>query len=203
MTGPTKDSLQRLVFQSRQDWRNWLQAKHEKVKAVQLVIYKKDSGQPKLTYTDAVEEALCFGWIDNRANRLDNERYLVQFSPRQPKSIWAKSNKIRVEKLIAQGLMTKAGLKVIERAKKDGSWDSLNEIDELILPQDLQSALDNNPSTSQYFAALSVSSKRAVLWWMASAHRTETRQKRIQEVITSLQAGRDPLLKKPINLAKV
>ena len=99
--------------------------------------------------------------------------------------------------------MTEAGLKVIEQAKKDGSWDSLNDIDELILPQDLQGALEKNPSASQYFAALNDSLKRAVLWWVASARRPETRQKRIQEILTSLQTGRDPLLKRPINLAKV
>jgi uncharacterized protein YdeI (YjbR/CyaY-like superfamily) len=203
MTGHKKDLFERFTPQSRQDWRNWLQANHDKAKGVWLVFFKKHSGQAKLTYSDAVEEALCFGWIDNRPNKLDEERYLQQFSPRQPKSTWAKSNKIRVEKLIAQGLMTEAGLKVIEQAKKDGSWDSLNEIDELILPPDLQAALDSHPTASQYFGALSTSLKKGILWWMASAHRPETREKRIHEIITSLHAGQDPLYKRPINLAKV
>jgi len=193
MTETKNEGLERFTPQSRQEWREWLATNHDKTKGVWLVFYKASSGQVQFTYEEAIEEALCFGWIDGRPNKLDEDRYLQRFLPRQPKSTWAKSNKIRVEKLIAEGLMTEAGFKVIERAKKDGSWDSLNEIEDLILPPDLRQALNADQKALKYFESLSKSVKKQILWWMAGPRRPETRRKRILQIVNSLQAGRNPL----------
>jgi uncharacterized protein YdeI (YjbR/CyaY-like superfamily) len=151
---------------------------------VWLIYYKKESGKPRVAYDEAVEEALCFGWVDSRPNALDEERYMQLFSPRKPKSPWSKLNKERAEKLIEQGLMTAAGLGKIEAAQRDGSWNRYDAVEDLTMPDDLASALAANPTANANFNAFSSSSKKVILWWIASAKRPETRLKRIQETVT-------------------
>jgi uncharacterized protein YdeI (YjbR/CyaY-like superfamily) len=141
-----KETPEIFFAENRQAWRDWLSLKHDRSNGIALVIYKKASGRTNLSYAEAVEEALCFGWIDSRANKLDDGRYLLRFVPRKPGSTWAASNKERVSRLIAQGLMTEAGLKVIERAKQDGSWDSINDIENLKLPPEVEKALKSEPA---------------------------------------------------------
>lgn len=167
----------------RQTWRNWLLDNHASSKGVWLVYYKKNSGRPSISYAEAVEEALCFGWIDSRPNTLDAISYKQLFSPRKPKSPWSKINKERVSKLTQAGLMTEAGLAKIELAKKDGSWNFYDNIEEIELPPELIQALEQNPKANDYFQAFSPSSKKVILWWIASARRPETRQKRIEETV--------------------
>ena len=167
----------------RDEWRAWLAEHHAAEKGVWLVIDKKASTEPSVTYDEAVEEALCFGWIDSRTRGLDDFRYLQTFTPRKPGSIWAATNKVRVERLIAEGRMTPAGLALIEAAKADGSWDALNHIDALEFPDDLLGALAANPEAQRYFDAFPDSAKRAALFWVTSAKRPETRAKRIAETV--------------------
>jgi uncharacterized protein YdeI (YjbR/CyaY-like superfamily) len=167
----------------RQEWRAWLEQNHATASGVWLIYYKKETGKPQVAHDEAVEEALCFGWIDSVANKVDTDSRLQMFSPRNPKSPWSGLNKRRIEKLIEQGLMTAAGLAKIEAAKQDGSWYSYDAIETLTVPEDLALALSANADADKYFAAFSPSSKKMILWWIASAKRPETRQKRIEETV--------------------
>ncbi len=150
-----------------------------------LILYKKGSGTPGVTYEEAVEEALCFGWIDSVTNRLDGERFMQLFTPRKRKSPWAKSNKERVERLLAAGLMAPAGLAAIEAAKRDGTWTALDGIEDLQVPDDLAAALAANPAAEARFAAYSASTRKQLLWWVVSAKRPETRQRRIARIVAA------------------
>jgi len=168
---------------TREAWRKWLEAHHASAPGIWLIYDKKSTGRRRLTYAEAVEEALCFGWIDSRPNKIDDDHYKQLFSPRKPGSVWSRINKERIEKLIAQGLMTPAGLVLVEAARKDGSWNTLDAIDEMKVPPDLAAALAANPEADQYFSAFSNSSKKIILWWIESAKRPETRSKRIEETV--------------------
>jgi uncharacterized protein YdeI (YjbR/CyaY-like superfamily) len=161
----------------RDEWRQWLAANHSTATGIWLIYYKKESGRPRVSYDEAVEEALCFGWVDSRPNAIDDEKFKQLFSPR-------KINKARVEKLIAEGRMTPAGLAKVEAAKQDGTWSALDEVEELKVPDDLQGALDANPTAKQYFDAFPPSSKKNILWWIESAKRPETRAKRVEETVS-------------------
>jgi uncharacterized protein YdeI (YjbR/CyaY-like superfamily) len=179
----TKAEVEQFYARDRQEWRAWLQAHHATAPGVWLVYYKKESGKPRVAYADAVEEALCFGWIDSRPNALDDERYMQLFSPRKPKSPWSKLNKERVERLIAQGLMTPAGLEKIELAKRNGTWEQYDTIEDLTVPDDLAAALAANADAQRYFDTFPASSKKNILWWITSAKKPETRQKRVEETV--------------------
>jgi len=144
----------------------------------------KNTGQPRVEYDEAVEEALCFGWIDSLPRKLDDERSMLLFTPRKPKSGWSKLNKTRVEKLLAAGLMTEAGLEKIEMAKQNGAWTALDAVESLAVPPDLQAALDANPTACGHFKQFSNSARKGILQWTESAKRPETRQKRIAETVT-------------------
>ena len=176
-------SIEREQFQadSRAAWRAWLEEHHDTSPGVWLVSYKKGSGKPGVSYPEAVEEALCFGWIDSRPNALDDERYMQRFSPRKPDSPWSALNKRRITKLIDDGLMTPTGMAKIEAAKRDGTWNADDEIENLTVPNDLKQALAVHDKAADHFAAFSDSSKKQILWWIASAKRSETRAKRIEE----------------------
>src|SRR5579883_642961 len=178
------NQLETFYAKDRKEWRAWLEKNHQTSPGVWLIYYKKNSGKSRVPYDEAVEEALCFGRIDSRPNALDDERYMQLFSPRKPKSVWSKLNKQRVEALIQQGLMTEAGLQKIELAKQDGSWNKLDAIEELEIPEDLKNALEANEPANTYFNAFSNSSKKNILWWIESAKRPETRLKRIEETVT-------------------
>ena len=179
-----KDDLPSFHAHNRQEWRVWLEEHHTAAPGVWLIYYKKASGKPSISYDEIVEEALCFGWVDSRPNALDDERAMFLISPRNPQSPWSRINKQRVENLIEQGLMTEAGLAKIEAAKQNGSWNQYDDIEDLIIPDDLQTALDANPVAQTNFAAFPPSSKKTILWWIASAKRPQTRAKRIEETVT-------------------
>lgn len=168
---------------SPQHWREWLQAHHAERQSVWLVYHKKKSSTPSLTWSQAVDEALCFGWIDSRAQPLDDERYRQFFSRRKPSSGWSKINKAKVERLIAAGLMTPAGLASIEEAQQNGAWTLLDDAEELRLPADLAQPLQARPPAAGYFESLSRTAKRNILQWLALAKRPATRQKRIAEIV--------------------
>jgi uncharacterized protein YdeI (YjbR/CyaY-like superfamily) len=170
---------------SPQHWREWLQAQHATRQSVWLVYYKKAANQPTLTWSQAVDEALCFGWIDSQAKPLDGERYQQYFSRRKPTSGWSKVNKEKVARLIAEGRMTAAGLASIEVAQQNGSWTLLDEATALLLPADLALALQNVPAANSYFSSLSKSVRQNMLQWVALAKRPATRQQRIAEIVES------------------
>jgi uncharacterized protein YdeI (YjbR/CyaY-like superfamily) len=180
---PTSATITLFYAPDRRAWRAWLEQHHATAPGVWLIYYKKGSGKPRVAYADAVEEALCFGWIDSRPNAIDEERYMQLFSPRKPHSIWSRLNKQRAEKLIAEGLMTSAGMAKIEAARADGSWDTYEAVEALTMPSDLKKALAANPTARKNFAAFSNTSKKIILHWVASAKRPETRARRIEETV--------------------
>jgi uncharacterized protein YdeI (YjbR/CyaY-like superfamily) len=164
----------------RASWRSWLAANHATARGAWLVTWRRGHG-PVLEYQDAVEEALCFGWVDSTAGRVDERRSKLYFAPRKPGSGWAATNKVRVEKLLAAGLMAPAGIAVVERAKADGSWTSLDAIEQGLIPDDLAAALAAQPPAARNFEAFPKSARRAILVWIASAKRPETRAARVRE----------------------
>lgn len=143
---------------------------------VWLISFKKATGKPRLEYDEAVEEALCFGWIDSKGNKLDEERSLLWFAPRRAGTGWSKLNKTRVENLIAAGQMTPAGLVKVEAAKQDGSWNALDSVEALEIPPDLKKALAADRTARQYFDAFHRSVKRGILEWIASAKNIRANQ---------------------------
>jgi uncharacterized protein YdeI (YjbR/CyaY-like superfamily) len=166
---------------SRAEWRAWLEANHTRTQGVWLVSYKKATGKPRVEYEEAVEEALCFGWIDSKANTLDDERSMLWMAPRKPRTGWSKPNKERVERLLAAGLLAPAGLAKIEAAKQDGSWNALDAVEALEIPPDLAAALAALPNARANWDAFPRSAKRGILEWIANAKTPATRAKRIEE----------------------
>jgi len=164
---------------SRKAWRSWLEKNHAKSPGIWLVYNKKSSGKSKLVYNDAVEEALCFGWIDSTMRPIDEEKYMQRFTPRKAKSGWSGLNKKRIEKMIEQGLMTQAGLDKIEEAKQNGSWESLDHIDALQLPEDFEKALAKNKKAKKNFEKFPTFTKKMFLYRINSAKTAATRKERI------------------------
>lgn len=165
----------------RAAWRAWLIAHHATARGVWLVTYRTSSGRPRLAYDAAVEEALCVGWIDSTGGTLDAERGLLWFAPRSPRSGWAGSNKARIERLRAAGLMLPAGLATVAEAKRRGTWTLLDDAEALVVSPDLADALDTQPLARSNWDATSPSSRRTWLGWIAQARRPETRARRIAE----------------------
>lgn len=163
------------------EWRDWLAANHTRAEGVWLITWKKSAGKPTISYEESVEEALCFGWVDSKGNKLDDERTMLWFAPRKAGSGWSRPNKARVERLIAQGRMTPAGLAKIEAAKADGSWALLDAVENLEVPDDLAAEFDNYPAARANFDAFPRSARRGILEWIVQAKRPETRAKRIAE----------------------
>ncbi len=179
---PQADAPQNSVHPlDRAAWRSWLQANHQRNEGVWLISYKKATGQPRLEYDDAVEEALCFGWIDSKPNKLDQQRTMLWFAPRKAGSRWSRLNKQRVERLLAAGQIMPAGLAKIAAAQQDGSWNALDEIEDLLIPPDFAQALSEYPQAAAYFEAFPRSVKRGILEWIAAAKKPETRAGRIAE----------------------
>lgn len=168
---------------SRAKWRAWLSAHHGRSTGVWLVLRTRPDGRKTLSPSDAVEEALCFGWIDSTLRRIGEGRSALRFTPRRAKSPWATSNKRRIRSLTARGLMRAPGLRAVERAKGDGSWTALDSVERLRVPPDLARALAAVPAATRNFAALTPSARKSRLWWIESAKRPATRARRISETV--------------------
>lgn len=168
---------------SRQEWRNWLLKNHRSRQSVWLIYYKIKSGRPTVKYSDTVDEALCFGWIDSKAKPIDDTSFMRFFCKRKANSVWSKINKEKVEYLIADGLMSDAGFESIEIAKQNGLWSILDTAESLEIPDDLEIGFEKTPDSKDYFLGLSRSDKRNILQWLVLAKRMETRQKRIFEIV--------------------
>ena len=171
----------RVQIESREEWRAWLEVNHESAESIWLVTYKKASGGRYVSYDAVVEEALCFGWIDSLRRRLDDERSILLLSPRKPGSAWSKVNKDRVERMKAAGKIRPAGLRKIEQSKVDGSWEFLDDVEALVIPDDLAAALAEYEDAGENFVAFPRSVKRGILEWIKQAKRAETRSKRVRE----------------------
>ena len=168
---------------SRKEWRQWLMKNHTIKETIWLFLAKKGSGLPSLTMGEAVEEALCFGWIDSTAGKVDENYFKVSFSPRNPKSKWSKINKDRVAALIKSRKMKAPGLKVIRLAKENGQWEALDSIEKLECPPDLRKAFSKNKKARTNFEKFPPSARKAILNWIISAKQTETRTKRVNETV--------------------
>ncbi len=181
--------LREIHPKTRAGWRSWLEKNHARCDGVWLVYYRTSTGRRGLSWEDAVREALCFGWIDSKVKPIDGERYKQIFTPRKPRSVWSKINRQHIAELTESDLMTDAGLRAVDVAKMNGAWSLLEPVDALVVPADLESALQGSNRARQAYQALSNSAKRAVLYPLYSAKREETRAKRLADALASLEGG--------------
>jgi len=177
-----------LPFENKKKWADWLARQHDKSIGVWLKLAKKNSGIPSITYDEALEVALCYGWIDGQKGSFDEQYWLQKFTPRGQKSIWSKINTEKAEKLIASGKMNPAGLRAVEAAKKDGRWEAAYASQKHIsIPEDFQAALDKNQKARIFFATLKSAERYSFLFRIQTAKKPETRAKRIRQFIEMLE----------------
>ncbi|MDN3692389.1 YdeI/OmpD-associated family protein [Chryseobacterium tructae] len=172
-----------IIIHTRQEWRDWLMQNHRSCQSIWLICNTKKSGLPTVSWSELVDEALCFGWIDSTRKTVDSNSFMQSYSKRKIKSNWSKINKEKVQKLIDEGLMQPAGLESIDIAKQNGSWTSLDNVEELLIPYDLENAFTAYDGSKDYFLGMSKTVKKMMLYWVTFAKRPETRQKRINELV--------------------
>jgi uncharacterized protein YdeI (YjbR/CyaY-like superfamily) len=181
------DTLPTLFFPSQQDWEAWLAEHHSEIKGTWLKIAKKETGIASLSYAEALDSALCYGWIDGQKDSFDSQYWLQKFTPRGPRSGWSKINCEKAETLIAAGRMQPEGLRQVERAKTDGRWDAAyHPQSSITVPDDLQHELDNNPQAQQFFNTLDSRNRYAILYRLQTAKKPETRAARLQKFVAML-----------------
>jgi uncharacterized protein YdeI (YjbR/CyaY-like superfamily) len=185
---------------SRAAFRAWLEEHHTNETSLWLVIFKKDSGVPSITYDEGVDEALCFGWIDSSISKRDEASFYQYFARRKPKSNWSRVNKEKVARLTEQGLMRPAGQAMIDLAKHTGTWTALDDVENIVIPSDLQAALELIPRAHEYFMAFPRSAKRGILEWLMNAKTEATRSKRIAEIVS--QAEQNERANQPRQITK-
>jgi uncharacterized protein YdeI (YjbR/CyaY-like superfamily) len=186
-----KKQVKPRLFRDHEAWRRWLAANHDKASEIWLAYYKKGTGKKSVTYEEALDEALCYGWIDSVVRALDAERYIQRWTPRKPGSIWSAANKKRLARLSAEGRMCEAGLAKVRAAKRDGSWTTIDAIDRSReTPAELLDALAAKPGAREKFDALSPSQRKLWGWWIQSAKRVETKNRRIEAAVEWILAGR-------------
>jgi len=176
--------------ETRAQWRAWLALHHDAVPGIWLVTWKKATGRPRPTYDDVVEEALCVGWVDSLPRTLDQERSQLLVTPRKPGSNWSRLNKQRIDRLSAAGLMLPAGLAVVEAARLDGSWTALDQVEDLVEPAALRTALDERPDARRAWDQFPRSTRRAILEWIGNARTPATRERRIAMTVDEAAVGR-------------
>lgn len=182
-----------LYFAGAGEWRKWLEQHHDQEKGVLLLLYRKDTGKRNFSYPEALEEALCFGWIDSRMKKVDDERFVLRFTPRKPDSIWSQVNRNHVERLIKAGKMTAAGFAIIEEAKKRGTWQRAytNRVSTEI-PSDLEQALQENQTARDNFHRFANSYRNTYIYWLNEAKTESTRKKRIAEIVKRSADNKKP-----------
>lgn len=183
------DEMPLLELPDRDAWRAWLSANHGSSSGVWLAVGKKGGRVTSLGYEAAVEEALCFGWIDSIVRALDGDRFRQVFTPRKPSSTWSASNKARVERLMAAGVMEPAGLAAVEVARANGTWTLLDDVEQLNVPEDLATALAGDPDAAREFEAFPASARKQILWWIGSAKQPATRESRVAETVRLAAKG--------------
>ena len=179
-----KDLVKAQLFKNKLEWRKWLEKNHDTQTEVWLVHYKKISNKKSISHIQAVKEALCFGWIDSKLKRIDEERFILRYSPRKEKSVWSKINKETAERMIISGEMTEAGLEKINLAKKQGTWESAytNKVKER-LPSDLKNGLNKDKVAWDNFKNFANSYRNMYIGWVKNAKTKVTRKKRISKVV--------------------
>lgn len=184
------DDVPVMAFETQHDWRAWLEEHHAEPSGVWLKVAKKESGISSVTYAEALEIALCYGWIDGQKRAFDDRFWLQKFTPRRPKSIWSRVNRDKATALIAEGKMRPAGLRQVELAQRDGRWDAAYSSQRTItVPDDFQIALDTNPEAREFFGTLDSANRYAILWRIQTAKKPETRAARITTFIEMLSKG--------------
>lgn len=178
-------SLEELYFENDKEWRNWLHENHSQSEGVYLIFYKVDHDMPSMRWEEAVRVALCYGWIDSTVKSLGNGKRRQYFCPRKPKSVWSKVNKNHLKELEAEGLIHESGHKAIAIAKENGSWTELDDVENGVVPEDLQKAFDQNIAAFENFQGFTHSQRKSYLYWLHHAKREATRQKRIKQIITN------------------
>ena len=168
-----------LLVESQEEWRTWLEQNHVSSPGVWLVSWKQATGKPFVPYSDSVDEALCYGWIDSRVNTLDDERAMRLFTRRNPKSPWSRINKDKAVRLMRTGRMAESGASIVAAAQSNGAWTVYDEIEDLVVPPDLAAALAANETAQTRFDNFPPSSKKNILWWIKSARKPETRAARV------------------------
>lgn len=176
-------------FKNDKEWRKWLHQYHNNSEGIYLIFYKVDHEMESMRWEEAVRVALCYGWIDSTVKSLGEGKRRQYFCPRKPKSVWSKVNKDHIKELTEQGLMHESGLAVIEAAKKNGSWAALDDVENGVVPQDLQKAFDTHKVAFQNFQNFTRGQRKSYLYWLNQAKREETRQKRITEIIKMCAAN--------------
>ncbi len=189
----TKAVYESIYFPNRAAWREWLAANHAGSPGITMVYDRKGAGTERLSYEEAVEEALCFGWIDSVGSKIDARRTGLRMTPRKQGSAWSTVNKGRIERLLADGLMHPAGQTKIDAGKRDGSWDIYDQIEHLTPPDDLAAALAADEAAGAGFTAFSPSRRKAILLWVATAKQTATRARRIAVIVADAREGRSPM----------
>jgi uncharacterized protein YdeI (YjbR/CyaY-like superfamily) len=184
-------------LETRQAWRAWLGEHHATSAGVWLVSWKASTGRPRVTYDEAVEEALCVGWVDSRPGSIDDERSRLWFAPRSPGSAWSRVNKERVERLLAAGLVLPAGLAVIKAARASGAWNRLDDVEDLVVPPDLAAAFEAHPGAQEQWEGFPRSEKRRLLEWITQARTEPTRAKRVTETAAKAAVGERANLWRP------
>ena len=185
----THKGISSYYARDRQSWRYWLEKNHAREQSLWLIIFHKTSDKLSEYYDESVEEALCFGWIDSKANKRDHESYYLLFAKRKPQSNWSRLNKERVSRLMEKGLIAPAGLKVIVEAQNNGTWTALDDVENLVIPEDLQIGFSAFPGSSVHFASFPDSVKKGILQWILNAKHEATRKKRILETASLAQKG--------------
>jgi uncharacterized protein YdeI (YjbR/CyaY-like superfamily) len=186
------DPLKTFYPKNNEAWRKWLEKNHQNEQSVWVIYYKVKSNMPTVKYTDAVDIALCFGWIDSKQLPIDDEKHMQFFSKRKPKSVWSKVNKAKVDRLIAEGKMTKAGFESIEIAKQNGSWTILDNAENLVIPKELEKEFKKYKNGKANFLNFSRTDKRNILQWLTLAKRAETVQNRVAEIASLAEQGLKP-----------
>ncbi|TDS17298.1 YdeI/OmpD-associated family protein [Sphingobacterium paludis] len=184
--------IQQIHFSDATAWRKWLLENHATADGVWMICFNKKSGRPSVPWTEAVDQALCFGWIDSIKQSVDEHSSVQFFGKRKAKSTWSKINKQKIEQLIASGLMAAAGFRAIAIAKENGSWTVLDEVEAFHIPADLEAALMKAPEAYSFFSNLSKSSRKALLQWTVLAKKPETRRRRIEEIAAAAALGTKP-----------
>lgn len=185
-----KDNKPIHYFKNQKEFEKWLQKNFSKEDAIWLRLYKKNSGAKSINYAEALDVALCYGWIDGLVNKYDEDSYLQRFTPRRPKSLWSKKNVEKVERLIAEGKMKVPGLNEVEKAKADGRWAAAYDSHRTMeIPADLKKFLNKNKKANVFFDSLNKTNKFAIVWRLQTAKKPETREKRMKAIIEKLKNG--------------
>jgi uncharacterized protein YdeI (YjbR/CyaY-like superfamily) len=171
-------------FKNAAEWRKWLHKNHSNSKGIYLIFYKVDSPIESMRWEEAVQVAICYGWIDSTVQKIDSEKRKQVFTPRKDKSVWSKLNKSYVEKLISENLIHESGLTKIETAKINGSWSTLDKVEDLIVPSDLKTAFEKNKKAFENYQCFSPSYRKSYLYWLNQAKREATRNSRIVDIIS-------------------